>query len=191
VLVWFCNKVDLYAVLDQWCDEESNYELDQAVDKSWNVDGFEIALGKSDENSVFERAVQRLFHYDVYPDSVLEFVADFVRDDRLPQTGDRIVERIRVIPGIVDAVTMNIVTAVWREPDHHGFTMVTSERQYEMGEWTASISRKPDGEIAFVMNIISKPSHRLPAFAHGFARRLQKRAHRLALESFASAVREK
>lgn len=190
MLVWLSKKVDLYAVLDQWSDEGCNYAPDQAVDSSWNVDGFEIALGTSDEHSLFDRAVQRLFRFNVYPASILEFVADFVRDDRPPEKGDRIVERVRVIPGILDAVTMNIVTAVWQEPDHHGFTMVTSERQYEMGEWTASISRKPDGEITLVMHVVSKPSHRLPAIAHGFARSLQKRAHRLALESFTSAVRE-
>jgi uncharacterized protein (UPF0548 family) len=190
MLIWLSKKIDLYAILDQWRSESSNYESDQPVDGSWYVDGFEVVLGKSDEQSLFDTAVQRLFRYNFYPDSVLRSAADFIRDDRPPEIGDRVVQRIRVIPGILDAVTMNIVESVWHEPDCRGFTMVTGEHQYEMGEWTASISRKSNGEIALVVRVVSKPSKRLPAIAGGFARSLQKRAHRLALESFSSAVRE-
>lgn len=190
MLIWFSKKIDLYAILDHWRGAGSNYEPDQPVDNSWYVDGFEVVLGTSDEHTLFDRAVQRLFRYNFYPDSVLKSAANFIRDDRPPEVGDRVVQRIRVIPGILDAVTMNIMKSVWHEPDRKGFTMVTSERQYEMGEWTASISRKPDGEIALVVRVISKPSNRVPAIAGGFARSLQKRAHRLALESFSSAVRE-
>jgi uncharacterized protein (UPF0548 family) len=190
MLIWFSKKIDLYAILDQWSSEGSNYEPGHPVDSSWYVDSFEVALGTSDENSLFDRAVQRLYRYKFYPDSVLKAVANFVRDDRPPEVGDHVVQRIRVIPGILDAVTMNIVKSVWHEPDRRGFTMVTGEQQYEMGEWTASISRKPDGEITLTVRVVSKPSNRLPAIAGGFARGLQKRAHRLALESFSRAVRE-
>lgn len=190
MLIWFSKKINLYDILDLWRSEGSNYKPDQPIDNSWYVDGFEVVLGTSDEHTLFDRAVQRLFRYNFYPDSVLKSAASFIRDDRPPEVGDRVVQRIRVIPGILDAVTMNIVQSVWHEPDRRGFTMVTGEPQYEMGEWTASISRKPDGAIALVVRVISKPSNRLPAIAGGFARSLQKRAHRLALESFSSAVRE-
>jgi uncharacterized protein (UPF0548 family) len=190
MLIWFSKRIDLYAVLDDWRNEGSNYQSDQAIDNSWYVDGFEVVLGTSDEQRLFDTAVKRLFRYNFYPDSVLKCAANFIHDDRPPEIGDRIVQRIRIIPGILDAVTMNIVKSVWHEPDRRGFTMVTSERQYEMGEWTASISRKPSGTVALVVRVVSKPSNRLPAIAGGFSRRLQKRAHRLALQSFSSAVRE-
>lgn len=189
MLIWFSQKIDLYALLDKWGQEGINYEPGQAVDSSWHVDGFEVTLSSSDQDTLFDRAVQRLFGYRFYPDTVLEAVADFIHDGRPPELGDRIVQRIRVIPGVLDAITMNIVKAVWQEPDRSGFTIVTSKQQYEMGEWTASIARKPDGQISLSVKVISKPSSRLPTIAGGFARGLQKRAHRLALESFASALR--
>lgn len=190
MLLWFSKRLDLYAMLDRWRNEDSNYDPDHPADKSWYVDGFEVVLGNSDENNLFDRAVQRLFQYNFYPDSILEAAANFIRDERPPELGDCIVQRIRVIPGVLDAVTMNIVKSVWLEPDRKGFTIVTSDQQYEMGEWTASIARQANGEITLSVNVISKPSIRLPVFAGGFARGLQKRAHRLALESFSSALRE-
>ena len=81
-------------------------------------------------------------------------------------------------------------TEVWQEPDRRGFSFVTSSQQYEMGEWTASVCRRADGQVVLVVRVVSKPSNRLPSIGAAFARSLQKRAHRLALESFASALRE-
>jgi uncharacterized protein (UPF0548 family) len=139
LLIWFSRHVDLYALLDQWADAGSNYEPRGVVDDSWYVDRYEIVLGAVGGGRMFDEAVRRLFRYDFYPQSFVRIAADFLRNDRPPQVGERVVQRVRVIPGVLDAVTMNIVSAVWEEPDRKGFTLVTSERQYETGEWTASI----------------------------------------------------
>jgi len=190
VLIWFSRNIDLYAVLDEWRDARSNYDPGRVVDDSWYVDTYEVALGTSDKNALFDEAVRKLFRYDFYPESFVAVAADFIRDNRPPEAGECVVQRIRVIPGIVDAVTMNIVKSVWQDPERKGFTLVTSERQFELGEWTASIVRNPGGDIALLVRAISKPSKRVPFFARGFARGLQKHAHMLALKSFSSAVRE-
>lgn len=160
------------------------------VDKSWYVDHYEVALGTANEVGLFDEAVRRLFRYAFYPESLVAVAAAFIRDERPPEAGERIVQRIRVIPGILDAVTMNIVTSVWQEPDRNGFTLVTSEQQYESGEWTASIVRNPDGEVLLLVCVISRPSKRLRLPGRVFARALQKYAQSLALKTFRNAVRQ-
>jgi len=173
MLIWFSKNVDLYAQLDAWRNAGSNYEPDQAVDNRWSVDGLEAEIGSADDPQAFERAVDQLFAYDVYPASVMQTAADFIREQRPPRTGDRIIQRIHVLPGILDALVMNIVSAVWHENDRRGFTVITSEYQYLSGEWTASISRKRSGALTFMLHAISLPAPRLPSLAHGVARRLQ------------------
>ncbi len=190
MLIWFSRKIDLYAVLNEWRDAGSNYEPGRVVDNSWYVDTYEVALGTSDDGALFDNAVRRLFLYAFYPESFVAVAANFIRDKRPPEVGESVVQRIRVIPGILDAVTMNIVKSVWQDPERQGFTLVTSERQFELGEWTASVVRNPGGEIALLVRVVSKPSKRVPFLARGFARGLQKHAHMLALKSFSSAVRE-
>lgn len=189
MLAWFSRKIDLYAVLEQWCEAGSNYEPGRPVDKSWYVDRYEVALGTSDGGALFDKAVRRLFRYAFYPESFVAVAAAFIRDERPPEEGERIVQRVRVIPGVLDAVTMNIVTSVWQEPNRKGFTLVTSEQQYETGEWTASVVRNPDGEVLLLVCAISRPSKRLPLPGRLFARGLQKHAHNLALKTFRNAVR--
>jgi len=190
MLAWFSRKIDLYEVLDQWCGIGSNYEPGRPVDKSWYIDRYEVALGPSDENALFDKAVRRLFSYAFYPESFVAIAGAFIRDERPPEAGECIVQRVRVIPGILDAVTMNIVRSVWQETDRQGFTLVTSEQQYETGEWTASIVRNPDGEILLLVSVVSRPSKRLPLPGRVFARALQKHAHSLALRTFRNAVRQ-
>lgn len=189
MLVWFSRKVDLYAVLEEWRDAGSNYDQGDTNDGSWYVDIYDVALGKPDGSDLFDTAARRLFRYAFYPESFVSVVADFIRQERPPEPGERIVQRVRVIPGIVDAVTMNIIQSVWHEPDRKGFTLVTSERQYERGEWTASVARNPDGGVVLQVRVVSRPSRRLPLPARLFARALQKHAHTLGLKSFANAVR--
>ena len=190
MLVWFSKTVDLYAILDRWRGEGSNYRPEVAAQGPCYLDNFEVALGTSEGQRLYDKAVQRLFAYRYYPDSVLAAVADFARNGRLPQPGDRIVQRIKVIPHILDAITMNIVKSAWREPDSSGFTIVTSEYHYEVGEWTVSVDRNPNGEVTLVVRIDSQPSNQLRFLARWFARALQLRAHKLARRDFAQAVLE-
>ena len=189
MLVWFSREVDLYAVLDEWRAARRNYRPGESVDDSWYADRYEVLLGKAVEHGLFDMAARRLFRYAFYPESFVSVAADFIREDRAPEVEERIVQRVRVIPGVVDAVTMNIVESVWQEPDRRGFTLVTSERQYERGEWTASIARDTGGNVLLQVCVVSRPSQRLPLPARIFARALQKHAHNLGLKRFAAAVR--
>ncbi len=184
MLIWFSKNKDLYQLLAEWRETGTNYNPDQPIDNTWEVDGYEELLGNNSMPSLFENAVQKLFRYDIFPPTVMRVGANFLLEDRFPVVGDRIIQRIRIIPGIVDAITMNIISAVWHEPDRRGFTLITSDKQYKMGEWTASISRKKNGEIALMVHVISRPSNQMPVIAGNFARKLQLRAHRLALKYF-------
>ena len=189
MLVWFSREVDLYAVLDEWRGIRRNYRPGDFVDDSWYVDRYEVLLGSVADHGLFDIAARRLFRYAFYPESIVAVAADFIRENRPPEAEEPVVQRVRVIPGVVDAVTMNIVESVWQEPDRRGFTLVTSERQYERGEWTASVTRNPDGGVLLQVNVVSRPSRRLPLPARVFARALQKHAHRLGLRRFSGAVR--
>jgi len=190
MLVWFSRTVDLYAMLDEWRGESSNYDHDDSIDGRWYSDNHETELSRSTDRVLYEKAARRLLGYRYYPDSVLTFVADFTRYDRLPLPGDRIVQRIRVIPFLLDAITMNIVKSVWHDADSSGFTIVTSEHHYEMGDWTAVISNTATGQITLGVRVTSRPSDRLPFFARGFARNLQMRAHEQARKTFVEGLRE-
>ena len=189
MLVWFKHDVDLAKMLEKWHDEQSNYDPDEPKDESWFVDEFSILLGRASDDRVFERAAIRLLRYKFYPTSVLHAAAVFIREGRPPKTGERIVQRVKVIPGLVDAVTMNIVTDVCDEPNRCGFRIVTSNQQYEKGEWSAYITRDQEGNVTLDVKVISKPATPLPFVSSSFARALQRRAHRLALNSFSEAIR--
>lgn len=189
MLVWFKQKIDLAEMLEKWRGEQSNYDPDKPKDKSWYVDEFSVLLGKARDDRVFERASIRLMRYRFYPTSVLQASAAFIRERRAPRIGEHIVQRVKVIPGLVDAVTMNIVTDVCDEPDRCGFKIVTSNQQYEKGEWSAYITRDSSGAVILNVRVVSKPATPLPFVSSSFARALQRRAHRLALNSFSEAIR--
>ena len=189
MLVWFKQKIDLAAMLEKWHDERSNYDPDEPKDFSWFTDEFSVLLGNAGDDRVFERASIRLMRYRFYPTSVLQATAAFIRERRAPHPGERIVQRVKVIPGLVDAVTMNIVTDVCDEPDRCGFRIVTSNQQYEKGEWSAYITRNDQGAVFLNVKVVSKPATPLPFISSSFARALQRRAHRLALNSFSEAIR--
>jgi uncharacterized protein (UPF0548 family) len=188
MLVWFKKEVDLARMLEKWHGERSNYDPEEPKDKSWYVDEFTVLLGKAADDRVFERASLRLMRYRFYPTSVLQAAAAFIRERRVPRIGEYIVQRVKVIPGLVDAVTMNIVTDVRDEPDSCGFTIVTSNQQYEKGEWSAYITRDSKGNVILNVRVVSKPATPLPFVSSSFARALQRRAHRLALNSFSEAI---
>lgn len=189
MLVWFKQDVELYKMLELWRDEQSNYDPQEPKNSSWFVDEFSVPLGTASDDRVFERAAIRLLRYKFYPTSVLHAAATFIRERRAPRPGEHIVQRVKVIPGLVDAVTMNIVTDVCDEPNRCGFRIVTSNQQYEKGEWSAYITRTESGDVSLDVKVVSKPATPLPFISSSFARALQRRAHRLALTSFSEAIR--
>jgi len=188
MFVWFPDGKDLPPFLDRHPTPDSNFDPEQPVDKSWHVDGRQSCLTAAVRNGLFETAVDRLMHYDFYPPAVLVHTSDFIREQRRLQPGDRIAQQIRILPGLLAARVINMVTRVFYEPDRAGFSYVTTEAHFEIGEWTAAIVRKKDASIWLVVQAVSKPGPRVPAIFRPLARLMQKRAHRLGMKSFAAGT---
>jgi len=183
MLVWFPKAADLYKHLRTIGQPPNNFDPEQPIDHTWYVDQHEVSLGP-DEDGLFERAVDKLLQYHFYPPSILDFASDFQVEHRQLRYGDRIVQRIFIIPDILEAITMTRVTATLAEPNRIGFTYTTTESHLEMGEWTAVVVRKRDGQVAILMHAISKTGPKMPLWARPFSRAFQLRAHRLGLEHF-------
>lgn len=183
MLEWFPKSSPLETYLDKLGQPPSNFDPEQPIDSTWHVDQHEVPLGP-DHDGLFARAVDSLLRYQFYPPSVMHFTGDFVRENRQLRFGDRVLQRIHVIPGVLDTVTMNRVTSTLAEPNRIGFTYTTTEHQLEMGEWTATVLRKRDGQVALVMYSVSKSGPKMPGWAKPFARTFQLRAHRLGMEYF-------
>lgn len=183
MLEWFPRPRPLEKDLDAIGHPPINFDPEQPIDNTWHVDQRELFLGL-DESGLFRRAVDLLLHYHFYPPSVLHHASDFARENRALRFGDRIVQRIHVIPGLLDVVTMNRVTATLAEPHRIGFTYTTTEHHLETGEWSATVVRKRNGQVALFMLAISKPAVPMPLWARPFARALQLRAHRLGFQHF-------
>ncbi|GAB4578596.1 MAG: hypothetical protein Fur0022_13320 [Anaerolineales bacterium] len=189
MLEWFPQPTDLTKYLDQFGHPPNNFDPEQPIDNSWHVDQHEIPLGL-DRDGLFERAVNLLLRYQFYPPSVLRHTSDFARENRNLRFSDRIVQRIHAIPFLLDVITMNRITATFAEPNRIGFTYTTTEHHLEMGEWTATILRKRDGQVALVMHALSKPGPKMPWWARPFSRAVQIRAHRLGLAHFQHLLHE-
>lgn len=183
MLVWFGKDVSLEDLLVNWRSAGSNYQPDQPVDPAWQVDTHTIELGAWEDGVLFDAAVAELFRFHIFPGDTLAFAADFSRENRPPSFGDRVVQRVRVVPFLLDAVVLSIVSAVWHETDRRGFTLVTSEHHYGMGEWSAAVSRKRGGRTLFMLQSLFKPDRfLLPVRA--IVRAVQRRALRRAPAHF-------
>ena len=189
MLQWFPKPQDLGKYLDQIGQPENNFDPEQPIDNTWHVDQHEMPLG-ADKDGLFDRAVQHLLRYRFYPPSVLHHTSDFAREDRILRYGDRIVQQIHILPGLLDVLTMNRITATLAEPNRIGFTYTTTEHHLEMGEWTATVIRKRDGQVVIAMHAVSKSGPKMPWWARPFARALQLRAHRLGVDHFKNLLHE-
>jgi uncharacterized protein (UPF0548 family) len=129
-----------------------------------------------------------LLHYQFYPPDVMRHTSDFSRDKRRMRSGDRIVQRIRVItlfgfPGI-DVITMNRIVNVIDEPRCAGLTYATTTMHSEEGRWSASVTWDEADDVWLDITAVSRPSPREPRLIHPLMIHLQKRAHRRGMEAF-------
>lgn len=185
---------DDHQYLEKWKNLPLNFDPNQPTDPSWQVDEYEQLLGKNDEREawpLFERASYHLLRYHYYPSSVMTHTSDFEMDDRHMRPGDRIIQRIRLIPGILDVITMNQVKYMVFERRRKGFTVHTTENHLEMGEWTAVVSLQKNNDVSLLLHALSRPGPKMPFWAYPFARPYQRRAHRLGLHNFKEILEQR
>lgn len=175
--------------LDLWRSAKPTYRRgDELNGLPWKHDRHSNLIAPHATRGQLERAAGLLWCYQFYPPEILEHVSDFSRAGRALREGDLILQRIHVVPGLLDAITLVLVSEVIDEPRRKGFAYVTTQAHFEIGEWWGWVELKPDGALSIHIRSVSRAGPRLPAWQRGFARQLQLRAHRAGIAHFAAQV---
>lgn len=152
------------------------------VTDSYRVD---LPTDLVDPAAVFERAVDRLFRYDIFPPRLMR--AHVCTADGRIEPGAVVVQRVRLGLPIMESAVC--VVEVW----HHqaqgsgaaGFAYATLEGHPERGVSQFSLVRE-GSTVRFEIAAISRPGSLLTSIGRPVARRFQQSASRAALRHFAS-----
>ncbi len=187
--VWFGrgSKNDA-RFLQDWRGAPLTYSPEQDLDENWFVDRYEIILGMDPSGALFQRAARLALHNQFYPPQVMTTVSDFNLVGRSVQTGDRILQRIRVLlyhgRPVMEVLTMNEITQVIDEPRRAGFTYTTTSAHSEIGEWSPTVEWRENGEVALVIGVVSRSRPGASLFTRRLTRQMQLRAHQLSIQNF-------
>lgn len=171
-------------LLDQWRSATLTYTPGQRLDPSWKHDRYDVTLTAAGTNHLLDRAADLLWRYDFYPPSVMLHTCDFELDERPMRPGDRLIQRVRVLPYALDLITMTEIVDILDEPRRKGFTYMTTTRHDELGEWTACVEWRDDESLVLVVAATSRTGDHIPGVLRPYGRYLQKRAHRLGIARF-------
>jgi uncharacterized protein (UPF0548 family) len=185
----FLSRRDDVRWIRAWEWAEDTYARgDETMGRGWHDDRYTRLIATGANRDLFERAGERLLRYDFYPHTLIEHSSRAAQANRSLRLNDRIVQRIHVVPGLLDAVTATRVSDVIREPRRLGLAYVTTEAHFEIGEWWCWVEWQPAATLTVNLRSISRPGPRLPRWQRPFARRLQLRAHAAGLARFAALV---
>ena len=193
ISVWFgAGRQKDGQYLQKWRSTPLTYSPDQNLDENWNLDRYEVILGQDPSGNLFQRAARLTLHNQFYPPEVMSSASDFGLDKRSVQPGDRVLQRIRVLQyrglPILEVLTMNEITEVIQEPRRAGFTYTTTSAHAEIGEWSPTVEWRENGEVALVINVVSRARPGVSRYSRSFARRMQLRAHKLSIRSFLDSL---
>lgn len=193
VAVWFGSKKNDASYLSLWRDASITYSAGQPIDSEWHIDRYEIILGSDPTGQLFDRAGILTLRNRFYPPQVMVNTSDFQQEDRPVRSGDRIVQRIRILSAwerpLLELLTMNEITEVIDEPRRKGFTYTTTSVHSEVGEWSPCVEWRENGEVVLVIMVISKTRPGASRLAQRLARWLQLRAHHLSIANFKDLLR--
>lgn len=176
----FGNAAQDSRLLADWRTVPLTYSAGQAV-RGAHIDHHEQQLAAAAGLALFQRAADHLLRYHFYPPDVMLHTSDFGLQQRHMRVGDRIVQRIRAVPGL-DVLTMNEVTAVNDEPHYAGFTYTTTARHDEIGQWSAQVDWRDDNALVLTIDSVGRAA--VPAVLMPIARYIQLRAHRRGIAHF-------
>jgi uncharacterized protein (UPF0548 family) len=189
VSVWFGRGQRQDAqFLQKWRAAPLTYSPEQDLDENWYVDRYETILGVDPTGAIFQRAARLALTNQFYPLEVMTAVSDFSQVGRSVQPGDRVVQRIRVLQyrglPILEVLTMNEITHVIDEPRQAGFTYITTSAHSEIGEWSPTVAWRENGEVALIINVVSRARPGASRWSQRLTRRMQLRAHKLSIQNF-------
>lgn len=181
---FFGNAANDADLLAQWRSAPLTYRAGDALPNT-HTDDYDVVVRNHAIADHFARAADLLLRYRFYPPDVMLHTSDFDQQRRRMKTGDRIVQRIRLLPGL-DVLTMNEVTCVTDDARCAGFTYCTTAQHDEVGQWSAEVALNDAG--ALHLHILSIGKANLPFFLRPFARFIQLRAHRRGITTFKAAL---
>lgn len=183
---FFDSDKDDARYLGEWRDAPLTYRAGDVVPGA-HTDHYEERMAASVDESLFERATDRLLRYHFYPDDIMVHTSDFSAQNRRMRTGDRIVQRIRVpgTHGRVNVLAMNEVVSVTDEPRRAGFAYATTKHD-EIGQWSAMLTWRDDNSLWLVIDSYGWPN--VPWFMQASGRRTQKWAHQRGIANFRALV---
>jgi uncharacterized protein (UPF0548 family) len=191
-LTWFDNGCCDVKYLDEWHDAPLNYYTGQVTTPDWHIDHHEKIIAQDSHGRLFQHAADLLMHYQFYPPHILTHVSTFSLADRWLEVGDRIVQRIHLLGlfgrSILDVVTMTEITQTIVEPHRCGFTYATVAKHVEQGEWSIAVNWRPNGDIVFTLDAVSRPIPQEPSRNYLFLRAFQKAAHLQGINHFQQMV---
>lgn len=189
---WFDDGCCDVKYLDEWDKLPLSYHPGQPIDAGWQVDTYQTKLGRDPSGKMFRTASEKLMAYQFYPEDILQHVSDFGLNERWPQPGDRIVQRIHIFQWagkpVADLIVMNQVESICDEPRRVGFRCVTVAAHIEQGEWSAYVTWDERNDVVLDVHAISRPHPEEPPRNHGFIRRRQLDAHRQGVAHFQRLV---
>lgn len=171
-------------LLAQWRAAPLTYHAGDSLPGA-HSDDYDVLIREHATVDHFARAADLLLRYRFYPPDVMLHTSDFAQQRRRMKAGDRIVQRIRLFPGL-DVLTMNEVVRVTNAPRRAGFAYATTEKHDEVGQWSAEVALDDAG--ALHLHIHSIGVARLPFFMKPFARAIQVRAHQRGMATFKAAL---
>jgi uncharacterized protein (UPF0548 family) len=180
----FGNPAHDARLLAQWRSAALTYHAGDALPDA-HSDDYEVVVREHATRDHFSRAADLLLRYRFYPPDVMLHTSDFDHERRRMKAGDRIVQRIRLFPGL-DVLTMNEVVRVTNAPRRAGFAYATTEKHDEVGQWSAEVALDDAGALRLRIQSLGKAN--LPFFMKPFARHIQLRAHRRGIATFKAAL---
>jgi hypothetical protein len=180
----FGNAARDAALLSQWRSAPLTYHAGDLLPGS-HTDDYDVVVRTNANIDHFALAAGLLLRYRFYPPDVMLHASDFDQQRRRMKAGDRIVQRIRLFPGL-DVLAMNEVVRVTDEQRNAGFAYATTARHDEVGQWSADVALNDAGELHLRIHSIGVA--RLPFFMKPFARFIQLRAHHRGIAAFKAAL---
>ena len=191
-LTWFDDGCCDVKYLDEWLNAPLNYHSSQATTPDWHIDHHEKIIAYDENGRLFHHAADLLMRYQFYPSHIMSHVSTFSLNNRWLEIGDRIVQRIHLLGingrSLLDTITMTQITQTIVEPHRCGFTYTTVATHVEQGEWSLTLTWRPDGNLVLNLDSVSRPNPQEPRRNYPFMRAFQKAAHLQGISHFQQMV---
>lgn len=192
--VWFGrgHQEDAH-YLKAWRNAPITYSADDATGANWSADRYEVIIGTDTTGKLFHQAAELTLYNRFYPREVMATVSDFSIEGRAVCVGDRVLQRIPLLKyeglPLLEVLTLNEVTEVIQEPRRVGFTYTTTAAHSEIGEWSPRVEWRENGEVALIIEVISRARLSGLAIIQRLTRQMQLHAHKLCIHHFLSQIK--